>query len=154
MNIFYGNSDTDLNLCKELSFEYRLDPIYSDPVSLAKELIKTETSMRLIHKKGILPDLNLTLRVYDEGIVNVRWTWMNPGVNNSRMHYEIPEVLVNTTHSSRKNGTDAIGKHIIISVDPFKLEFTQQQGQTPVYFEIDRMIYGSYLNWVGMRAYS
>ena len=82
--------------------------------------------MRLIHKAGLLPDLNLTLRVYDEGIVNVRWTWMSPGTNNSRKQFEIPEVLVNTSHAPRANGTDAIGKHVIIYNNPFRLEFTQQ----------------------------
>jgi len=34
------------------------------------------------------------------------------------------------------------------------IQFTQQQGQTPVYFEIDRILYDSYLNWVGMRAFT
>lgn len=75
-NIFYGSTlNKDLNLCKQSQFEYRLDPIYDDNATFASILSKSEVSVRLIHKIGVLPDLNLTLRVFDEGIMNVRWTW-------------------------------------------------------------------------------
>jgi hypothetical protein len=45
-----------------------------------------------------------------------------------------------------------IGRHIIIQQDPFMITFYVQQGQTAPLFEIDRFVYDSYVNWVGMTA--
>jgi hypothetical protein len=55
--------------------------------------------MKLIHKAGILPDLNFTVRMFDEGIVNVKWTWLN-ATNGKRQHAEVPDILVDTSRAS------------------------------------------------------
>jgi hypothetical protein len=74
---------------------------------------------------GALPDLNITLKVFDEGIINVRWTWPLETVGKRR-HFEIPETVVNTSRPSRSS--DQIGRHVIIERNPFSIKFTQQQG--------------------------
>jgi hypothetical protein len=56
--------------------------------------------MRLMHKIGVLPDINITLRVFDEGIINVKWTWPQD-TTGKRRHFEIPETVVNTSRPSR-----------------------------------------------------
>ena len=102
-NIFYGSTkNKDLNLCSERHFEYRLDPIFDNDTVFAEALKKPEVSMRLIHRIGILPDLNITLKVFDEGIINVRWTWPNDQ-DAKRKQFEIPETVVNTSRPARAN---------------------------------------------------
>jgi hypothetical protein len=76
--------------------------------------------MRLIHKAGILPDLNFTVRMFDEGIVNVKWTWLN-ATNDKRQHPEVPDILVDTSRASPQG--QAVGRHIIIQADPFMIRF-------------------------------
>jgi alpha-glucosidase (family GH31 glycosyl hydrolase) len=131
-----------------------MDAKYDNQTVLTQELSKPEATFRLYHKTGVLPDLSLTLRVFDEGIINVKWTWPEDGTlpADKRKHFEIPTSVVNTTRASRVG--DMVGKHVIIKTNPLVIQFTQQQGQTPVYFEIDRIIYDSYLNWIGMNAFT
>ena len=66
---------------------------------LDKMLVQPSATMRLIHKAGILPDLNFTVRMFDEGIVNVKWTWLN-ATNGKRQHPEVPDILVDTSRAS------------------------------------------------------
>ena len=113
-NIFYGQNSKDLNLCNRTHYEYKLE----NGTDLNKLLVQPSASMILIHKGGILPDLNLTVRMFDEGIVNVKWTWAN-STNGRRQHPEIPEILVNTSRSSPES--QAIGRHVIIQADPFMI---------------------------------
>ena len=111
-NIIYGSTQNkDLNLCSERHFEYMVDPVFDNDTAFAEALSKPEVSMRLIHKMGALPDLNITLKVFDEGIINVRWTWPLD-TTGKRRHVEIPETVVNTTRPARSN--DQSGRHVII----------------------------------------
>jgi hypothetical protein len=98
-------------VCSGRNFEYILDPIFDNDTAFAEALKKPEVSMRLIHKIGALPDLNITLRVFDEGIINVRWTWPQ-NQTEKRQHFEIPDVVVNTSRAAR--GSDQIGRHVTI----------------------------------------
>ena len=94
-NIFYGNNSKDLNLCSRTHFQYKLAP----ETQLDKILGQPSATMRLIHKAGILPDLNFTVRMFDEGIVNVKWTWLN-ATNGKRQHPDVPDILVDTSRAS------------------------------------------------------
>ncbi len=103
-NIFYGSSkNKDLNLCSQSHFEYMLDPAFDNETVFAAALQQPQASFKLIHKQKALPDLNLTIRVFDEGIMNVRWTWANTTNGTKRSHFEIPDVIVNTSRPSRGN---------------------------------------------------
>jgi hypothetical protein len=148
VSIFYGKKGVDLDLCDQSHYEYKLAP---DTV-LEKLLVKPSATMQLIHKGGVLPDLNLTVRIFDEGIINVKWTWWDTANNKVRHHPEIPKLIVDTTRPTPAG--QEIGRHVIITADPFTIQFVVQQGQTEPLFEIDRFVYDSYLNWVGMRALS
>jgi alpha-glucosidase (family GH31 glycosyl hydrolase) len=77
---------------------------------------------------------------------------MDPTSNKVRHHPEIPKVIVDTSRPTPLG--QEVGRHVIITADPFTIQFVVQQGQTEPLFEIDRFVYDSYLNWVGMRALS
>lgn len=132
-------------MCSSTNYEYMVH----NWTDVERQLNSPEATMRLIHKAGVLPDLNLTVRMFSEGIVNVKWTWLNT-TNGKRQHPEIPDILVNSSKPSVQG--QEIGRHIIIQQDPFMITFYVQQGQTAPLFEIDRFIYDSYVNWVGMTA--
>jgi hypothetical protein len=80
-----------------------LDPAFDNETVFAAALQQPQASFKLIHKQKALPDLNLTIRVFDEGIMNVRWTWANTTNGTKRSHFEIPDVIVNTSRPSRGN---------------------------------------------------
>jgi hypothetical protein len=74
-----------VNLCNnQTHFQYYLDPIFDNATLFAETLAKSQASFRIIHKLAELPDLNVTIRVFDEGIMNVRWTWPDGGAKGKR----------------------------------------------------------------------
>ena len=71
-DIVYGSSKkNDLNMCQKAAYEYMIPAEYD----LASVLSASSGTIPLVHKAGVLPNLNLTLRMFSEGIINVKWTW-------------------------------------------------------------------------------
>ena len=71
-NIFYGSSNKkDLKLCREIDYEYYIP----EEFDLAPILQSNNGTIPLVHSAGALPPLNLFIRCYDEGIMNVNWSW-------------------------------------------------------------------------------
>ena len=128
-------------------YQYKIAP----EINLEKALLEPSATLRLIHKGGILPDINFTVRMFDEGIVNVHWTWAST-TNGKRQHPPVPDLLVDTSRPTPQG--QAVGRHLIVQADPFLIKFAVQQGQTEPLFEIDRFVYDSYFNWVSMTALS
>lgn len=90
---------------------------------IASVLSSNEGSIPLVHKAGVLPDLNLTLRIFEDGILNVKWTWNTDKLpSGKRRHFEVPHDIVDTSRPSKKG--DALGRHITIQRNPFALNFT------------------------------
>ena len=145
-NIFYGSSTSgNLNLCRSVSYEY----VIPEEFDLTKVLSSSNGTIPLMHKGGVLPNLTLSLRMFDEGIINVKWTWeQQPAPAGHRIHFEVPDDIVNTSRPTYKS--DALGRHITIQRNPFQLNFTQQTGQTEPFLQIKNLIYDSFLNWVGL----
>jgi|LauGreDrversion4_2_1035121.scaffolds.fasta_scaffold38232_7 hypothetical protein len=73
-------------------YQYKIAP----EINLEKALLEPSATLRLIHKGGILPDINFTVRMFDEGIVNVHWTWAST-TNGKRQHPPVPDLLVDTS---------------------------------------------------------
>jgi hypothetical protein len=115
-NIFYGTAGKDLDLCTRSNYEYKVE----NWAEVEKQLNTPQVSMNLTHKGGILPQVTLTVRMFSEGIVNVKWTWTSSG-NGRRQHPEIPDILVNSSKPSAQG--QSVGRHIIIQQDPFNITF-------------------------------
>jgi alpha-glucosidase (family GH31 glycosyl hydrolase) len=147
-NVFYGNKKTDLNLCQEKGFEYEVDP----KTDLQSLLAQPEATFTLIHKEKVgLPDLKVTVGTYDEGIINVKWTYAD--ATGKRTHFPVPDLLVDTSKKS-KNVTAPIGDFVVITMDPFTIKIRSNKESNETLFEIDRLVYDQYLNWIGMKAFT
>lgn len=122
-DVFYGKNGTDLNLCKLEGFEYMVDP--ADDL---KSLANSEATIKLIHKEGALPDLKLYLRTFDEGIINVQWTYWTKPTQGKRQHLPVPDLLVNTTRSAKN--ASAIGNFVKITRNPFTIKIVNTPEST------------------------
>ena len=91
LNIYYGSSNKgDLNVCNPHSFDYNIVgglPVYAGLQSV---------TMNLTHMAGTLDNINLTIGFFDQGIVNIKWTWMNQ-TTDKRIPIEVPTSLIDTT---------------------------------------------------------
>ncbi len=86
-------------------------------------LNNSEATFMLTHKSKILPNINMTLSVADEGIIKARWYWTNQEASN-RNFTEVPDEVIDSTKTSFPGS--AIGRHVIITKDPFTIQFVQQ----------------------------
>jgi hypothetical protein len=114
-NIFYGSdAKKDLNLCKQSTYEYEIPADFN----LTEVLSSSSGTIPLVHRAGSLPNLTLSLRIFDEGIINVKWTWQTqPAPLGYRKHFEVPDEVVNTTRGAFSG--DALGRRISIRRSPF-----------------------------------
>lgn len=71
-NIFYGSaSRSDINVCLQATYEYEIPAEFN----LTSVLSSNSGNIPLVHKAGTLPNLTLSMRIFEEGIINVKWTW-------------------------------------------------------------------------------
>ena len=88
--INYGSSaKKDLNLCKEETYQYHIKD------GNLPDLTKGKASFVVAHNGGVLPDLNMTLRMVAINTVNIRWNFMPPVPQGWEMPYQIPKDLIN-----------------------------------------------------------
>lgn len=94
--ILYGNSKKDLNLCMMKGYEYYIP----ETENLTLTLNSTNGSFILKHSQNVLPDLKVTIRMFDRELINVKWTWANDStVIGKRAHFEVPDEIANTSRS-------------------------------------------------------
>lgn len=54
--------------------------------------------IELEHMAGTLPNIEVSMRYLDQGIVNFKWTWVGGITPEGKRHaYEVPQDLINTT---------------------------------------------------------
>jgi hypothetical protein len=108
-HILYGSSaNKELNLCRESAFQYFIP----EEVNLVEALNRSESVITLEHKQGTLPKLNLTLRIFEDGILNVKWNWLEQFPKDKRVHYPVPDDIVDTSRPSKKG--DVLSRYLSI----------------------------------------
>jgi len=71
----------------------------AEDVNLTELLNSNLALIRLKHKAGVLPDLEMELKMYDSNILNINWDW-HPEDNITdfkREQYPVPDEIVNTS---------------------------------------------------------
>ena len=63
------------------------------------------------------------MKIYEDGILNVRWTWEEAHPEGKRPHYDVPNDFVNTSKPAKQG--DILGRHVRITRMPFSINFTQ-----------------------------
>lgn len=145
-NIFYGKKGKDLNLCTQEDFAYQ-----AYPGTTTDQLQYNNATFRLVHKGKILPDLSLSLKIFDEDVINVKWTWYD-AQKGKRQHFEVPNILVNTSRPAMANRV--LYSYVNVTLDPFTIQFYTIENEDQVtMIEIDRFVYDFYLNWIGMKTF-
>lgn len=87
--INYGSSEKkDLNLCDEKSYTYHIKD------GQLPDLTKGKASIVVSHDGGVLPELNVTFRMVNINVVNIRWTFMPPVPKGWDMPYQVPKDLI------------------------------------------------------------
>lgn len=69
-NLYYGSTiKGDLNVCNKHSFDYNIVNGLPDITGLQS------ISFNLTHMAGTLDNIIMYIGFYDQGIINVKWTW-------------------------------------------------------------------------------
>ena len=81
--------------------------------------------MTLVHVPGTLPDINVTLRLLQNNIINVKWTWAK--VNGSypagvKVPFEVPDEFI-TTENYPESQFANLSQFVIINNAPFSISF-------------------------------
>lgn len=69
---FGSSSKNELNLCLEDSYSYHIKN------GVLPDLTRPNVTIVVAHDAGVLPDLNVTLRMVSINVVNIRWTFNAP----------------------------------------------------------------------------
>jgi hypothetical protein len=96
LNIYYSGMG-DLNMCtnatapvSQHSFNYNIVGGVIPNLTNTKQV-----QVNLTHMAGVLDDVTLDLGFFDQGILNVRWSWRNQ--TGKRLTLKVPDTIVNTT---------------------------------------------------------
>ena len=89
-----------------------------------------ETSFVIQHKAQTLPDLRATLRIVDDGMVNLKWTWATQ-TEDLTVPYEVPSNLVDTR--TRITEGPKLSQYLDVQYDPFQVYFRTGSGSAPYY---------------------
>jgi hypothetical protein len=96
LNVYYGKKG-DLNLCDPTTFQYRLAKGSAEP-----NLTQAITEFDLEHVAGVLKNIHVTLRVIENDIVNIKWTWVKDQDGKYPEGYkipaEVPDYIIGTTN--------------------------------------------------------
>lgn len=90
LNVYYGStSNNDLNLCSPTTWNYKIKD------GVLPDLKKASATVNLTHVAGVLPDIQVKLRVIELGIVNVKWSWLETP-EGYRTPAEVPNDIIDT----------------------------------------------------------
>lgn len=151
LNVYYSGKG-DLNMCTNASsqshsFNYNIDGGVIPNLTDAKQV-----QINLTHMAGTLDDLTLNLGFFDQGILNVRWSWRNS--TGKRYVTKVPDTLVNTTARDISAITETLSQYVEIRDKPFQLIFKRRVTSTKYenLLTLQGFIYDEYLNWVNLVA--
>lgn len=153
LNIYYSGKG-DVNLCTNASqsqqshsFNYNIEGGVIPNLTNAKQV-----QVNLTHMAGTLDDVTLDLGFFDQGILNVRWTWRNK--TGKRHVTKVPDTLVNTTARDTSAITETLSQYVEIRDKPFKLIFKRRVTATKYenVLSLEGFLYDEYLNWVNLVA--
>lgn len=151
LNIYYSGKG-DLNMCTNAtsqshSFNYNIDGGIIPNLTEAKQV-----QINLTHMAGTLDDVTLNLGFFDQGILNVRWSWRNG--TGKRYVTKVPDTLVNTTARDISAITETLSQYVEIRDKPFQLIFKRRVTSTKYenLLTLQGFIYDEYLNWVNLVA--
>lgn len=96
LNVYYGSTrNNDLNLCSTSTWNYKIKD------GKLPDLKTTSTTVDLVHAAGVLPDIQVKLRVIDLDIVNVKWSWVKTP-EGYRTPAEVPNDIIDTDKPDAK----------------------------------------------------
>jgi hypothetical protein len=91
LNVYYGSSNKgDVNLCNVHSFDYNIEGGVPAIAGL-----KTVT-LNLTHMAKTLANVQMTIGFFDQGIINIRYTWDNQ-TQDKRVPLGVPQSIIDTT---------------------------------------------------------
>jgi hypothetical protein len=64
-----------------------------------------------------LDNIELTLALFDQGIINVKWSWKNS--DGKRTVFKVPDELVNTTRRDVSGIKDTLENFVNVTDSPF-----------------------------------
>ncbi len=90
----YFSGPNDVNMCGNTNsshmFDYNIEGGVIPNLTNAKAV-----SVNLTHMGKVLDPVTLHLSFFDQGIINVRWTWKN--ATGKRAVLKVPDMIVNST---------------------------------------------------------
>jgi hypothetical protein len=124
-SVNYGSSNNkDLNLCNPHSFDYNIEGGLPDIKGL-----KT-VSMKLTHMAGTLDPLRMTISLWDQGVINIRYTWDTQAADK-RVPLGVPTTIVDSTPRDVSKIQDTLDQYITITDNPFQVQFPVKLDLSP-----------------------
>ena len=120
-NIYYGSkAKGDLNLCSlDTAFQYK---IISSTYPYSENLtnitgVKNVTFELKYLGNAKLDNVKLTLGFFDQGILNLKWSWADP--TGKRKVFPVPDEVVDTSERDLNNLIDTLDKHVVVYNEPY-----------------------------------
>jgi len=105
---------------------------------------------------GTLPNVELKLRIIQNNIANIYWSWKLDGKGNppagKRVPVDVPNEFINT--NKPEQGLN-LSSFFNITLNPLQITVKYRSQASPSnVFSIDAFVYDQYLNWIAGTAYS
>lgn len=141
-SIHFGG-ENDVNICDSTQFAYKV-------VGELPDLSASTATFELEPVSNPLPNIMMTMRVIEGGIVNIKWTWKGQP-ENKRVPVEVPEEIVATKNIPEMKDAKLSDYLTVTDTPQFSINLYSRTGPT-TYFSITGLLYDEYLNWINVEA--
>lgn len=149
-SIHYGQAGKDVNLCSDITYTYKTVEGLPDITRTSSVTIELSNMQG---KSEAYPNIEVKLRVLENGIVNMKWNYKldkdGKVPAGKRTPYEVPDEFITT--NNLPVSTLPLSNFLTLNDAPFEIYLKYTGANTP-YFTVRGMLLDSYLNAINVQV--